>query len=237
MDKPTVCVTGSDERQKYLAQCLQEQGITVVRQAEFDAERLKGVDYLIGPVTLYRGGEISPEIKNACDKAGIKAINYMACEDFLLMNADLTAEGLLAVIIQNTNFSLINAHILILGQGRCGTAIHKLLSHFSRRIDIYDTVPAVFSGTPYHIVINTIPAPVIRKEHLIQLGSDGIFFEIASPPGGFDQAAIEELGSTLITCPGIPGRYCPRSAADAIAQAVLPELQALTHPIKRKETP
>jgi dipicolinate synthase subunit A len=227
MNKPTVCVTGCDERQKYLAQCLQEQGITVVRQAEFDPGQLAGIDYLIGPVTLYRGGAISPEIKEACDKAGVKAVNYMNCEDFLLLNADLTAEGLLAIIIQNTDFSLINAHILILGQGRCGTAIHKLLSHFSSQIDIYDTVPAFFSGTPYHIVINTIPAPVIRKEHLIQLGPDCIFFEIASPPGGFDQTAIKELGLTLITCPGIPGRYCPRSAANAIARAVLPELQAL----------
>ncbi|MCL2719472.1 MAG: hypothetical protein FWE14_11915 [Lachnospiraceae bacterium] len=225
MSKTTICVVGKDKRQNYLALYLQEQGLTVCRKEEFEPDNLKGFDYLVGPVTFYPAGKVSSEVGEACRKAQVKVINYMACEDLLSKNAELTAEGLLAIIIQNTNFALAASRILILGYGRCGKAILRLLSKFSCLVDIYDTVPASLKYASYNIVINTIPAPVCTKEFLIQFEPDCLFFEIASSPGGFDKIAIEEFALTLVNCPGIPGLYSPQSAGIAIGETVLKMMQ------------
>ena len=221
MSKSTVCVVGKDKRLEYLASYLQEHGIKVHRQEEFDSTKLCDSDYLVGPVNFYPDGKISAEIAESLSETEISIINYMACEDFLLKNAELTAEGLLAIIIKNTSFVLAEARILILGNGRCGRAIFEMLNLFPCQLDIYDTVPVSPFETPYNIVINTIPAPVLTKELLTQFEPDCTFFEIASPPGGFDKAAIEELNLNLIGCPGIPGKYSPRSAGEAIGRMVM----------------
>jgi len=228
MSKITVCVVGKDKRQNYLASYLQKRGITVIRQEDFIPNKLNESDYLVGPVSFYPGGKTLSHIEETCQKAEVEIINYMACEDFLFKNAELTAEGLLAIIIQNTNFALADAKILILGFGRCGKAILRILSRFSCLVDIYDTVPESPLGTSYNIVINTIPAPVCTKEFLRQFTSDCIFFEIASAPGGFDKIAMEEMGFVMIDCPGIPGLYSPKSAGAAIGQTVI----SIIHPRK-----
>ncbi|MCL2051523.1 MAG: hypothetical protein FWG91_07340 [Lachnospiraceae bacterium] len=221
MSKITVCVVGKDKRQKYLASYLEEQGLCVRYQEEFTPSQLKGNDYLVGPVTFYREGEIKAHAKEACEKALVEIINYMECEEFLLKNAELTAEGLLAIIIQNTSYALDDAKILILGNGRCGKAILSILSRFSCQVDIDDEIPESLPKDSYNIVINTIPAPVLTRAFLQKFAKDCVFFEIASPPGGFDKIAVEELNINLISCPGIPGLYSPQSAGKAIGQTVI----------------
>lgn len=222
MSQITICIVGEDKRQDYLELYLQEQGLMVRRMEAFDPDILPGNDILVGPVTFYRDQKLLPHIEEACNKAGVTVLNYMASEEFLLRNAFLTAEGLLSIIIQNTAFSLEESNVLLLGLGRCGKAIEKMLKRFSCRLDAYDTVPGTIplSGI-YNVVINTIPAPVITREHLQRFQSGCVLFEVASAPGGFDKAAAEELNLSLVSCPGIPGKYSPRSAGNAIGQTVI----------------
>lgn len=218
----TICVMGEDKRQDYLAQYLQEQGFIVKRHARFSPAILVGADILIGPVTIYKNGKLLPEIEEACNKEKVSVLNYMASEDFLLRNAELTAEGFLALLIQNTPFSLKEANILLLGLGRCGKALKKLLGKMDAHVDAYDVVPdKIPTAQSYRVVINTIPAPVISRDHLETFHPDCILFDIASAPGGFDKEAVEELALNLITCPGIPGKFSPQSAGYAIGESAI----------------
>ena len=48
-----------------------------------------------------------------------------------------------------------------------------------------------------------------------------ILLELASAPGGFDEALCRECGLTLLRAPGLPGKCAPKAAGEAIAGAVM----------------
>jgi dipicolinate synthase subunit A len=45
-----------------------------------------------------------------------------------------------------------------------------------------------------------------------------VVIDIASAPGGVDFEAAKQLGIAAKLCPGLPGKYSPRSAGEAAAQ-------------------
>ncbi|MCL2253862.1 MAG: hypothetical protein FWC09_05395 [Lachnospiraceae bacterium] len=231
MTQINICIVGKDKRQDYLGFYLEERGFTISRQEELHPESLSGIDFLIGPIAFYPEGKLRPDIEKLCREYNVKVLNYMACEDYLLRNAELSAEGLLAIIISNTAFTLDEANILILGLGRTGKALEKVLEKISLSITGYDILPdSIPAAASYDIVINTIPAPILTGKYLKEFRHDCAFFDIASVPGGFDLKAVEEMGLSLINCPGIPGKYSPLSAGFAIGRSV-------TNLMNRKDIP
>lgn len=222
MQNFTVCVVGTDSRQSYLAEYLRSEGHTALTYPDFKPEYLKGCDLLIGPVTFYQNGELIPEVSDACSLYHVPVLNYMSSREFLIANAELTAEGLLAYLIFNTPFSLFGSNALILGFGRCGSAIAKKLHALGCRVDAYDLVPTELEKPEsYDFIINTIPATVLTEEILKPLRKDCILFDIVTTPGGYDEEAVSRLGLLLIRCPQIPGNTAPKAAGYSIgAQAV-----------------
>lgn len=217
MSKFTVCVIGDDARQAYLAEYLEQQGILVHAYADWEPSYLEGCNLLIGPVNFYKEGELIPEISKACATYHVPVVNYMSNREFLIANAEIAAEGLLSYLILNTPFTLNGANALILGFGRCGSAIAKRLHVLGCRVDAYDLVPEKLDNPQiYDLIINTIPAKVITKDMLLSLRKDCILFDIATAPGGYDDEAVSHLGLKLIHCPGIPGATAPKSAGYAI---------------------
>ena len=69
----------------------------------------------------------------------------------------------------------------------------------------------------YDFIFNTIPAPVLLKEHLVKMKKHVTIIDIASAPGGVDFAAAARLNLSAFLCPGLPGKYAPVSSAQAIA--------------------
>ena len=67
-------------------------------------------------------------------------------------------------------------------------------------------------------MINTAPAQVIPD--LRAFKDSCILLELASAPGGIDKKAAGELGLELAVLRGLPGRYAPESAAQAMLAAV-----------------
>lgn len=217
MQKFTICVIGTDARQAYLAEYLEKAGMVVHTYPDWNASHLEGCDLLIGPVDFYQKGELRPEISEACAVHHIPVLNYMSSREFLISNAELTAEGFLSYLILNTPFALNGATALILGFGRCGSAIAKRLHVLGCRVDAYDLVPnQLEKPESYDFIINTIPAIVLTEEILTPLRKDCILFDIASAPGGYDEDAVLKLGMKLIRCPGIPGFTAPKTAGYAI---------------------
>ena len=222
MQKFRICIIGEDARQKYLSEYLLQEGMLVSQHPDWNPSYLEGCDLLIGPVHFYRNGELLPEIRDACAAYHVPILNYMSCREFLLANAELTAEGLLAYLILNTPFSLQGSHALVLGFGRCGSAIARRLHALGCRVDAYDLVPDTLErSADYDFVINTIPAPALDETQLSTLRRDCILFDIVTTASGFDQDAVKKLGMTLIPCPAIPGKTAPKTAGYAIgAQAI-----------------
>jgi dipicolinate synthase subunit A len=55
--------------------------------------------------------------------------------------------------------------------------------------------------------------------------SDTVLLELASVPGGFDMAAVNELGLHYVNGQGLPGKYAPRAAGKLIADYVIDKLK------------
>lgn len=206
-----------------------------------DAPEIYMKDFLklLHPRQTIAGGSIPKELARECLKRDISVIDFMKSDSLIIQNAYFTAEGLLARIITETNVSLKQLPILILGYGNCGFMIAEMLLFMQARITIFDidinrlalakTRP-VASVTQdrlkallpdFSIIINTIPAHILTTDCLEQISQDCLIFDIASEPGGFSKKGLEEMNLKRISCPGIPGNCMPKSAARLIGDTIL----------------
>ena len=86
---------------------------------------------------------------------------------------------------------------------------------------------SLYEDLPYRrfrLVFNTVPAHILGKEQLALLPKGALLIELASAPGGFDPELA--LGHHLKVCyaPGLPGKYCPETAAGIIGNYILKEM-------------
>ena len=58
----------------------------------------------------------------------------------------------------------------------------------------------------FDLIVNTIPAMVLDWRRLGWVNPDAFLLDLASAPGGVDQAAAKELGLRVLQAPGLPGR-------------------------------
>ena len=65
-----------------------------------------------------------------------------------------------------------------------------------------------------------IPAQVLDRRRLGWVNPGAFLLDLASAPGGVDQAAVKERGLRVLQAPGLPGRTAPVTAAAAIRDAV-----------------
>lgn len=167
----------------------------------------------------------------------IDSVDYLNDEGFALKNACLTAESALAIAVNESEKSLINSKILIIGYGRIAKALHKYLIPFTHNITVcarnsHQRDLAEINGAEacdfdalkiknnYDFVFNTVPFPVMNERELNALNVDALVIDLASFPGGIDKHQARANGIKLIQAWGLPGKYSPKTAGFFIAQTV-----------------
>ncbi|MDR1138716.1 MAG: hypothetical protein LBK70_02445 [Clostridiales bacterium] len=172
---------------------------------------------------------------------GITMHRYFDDQNLTLLNADLTAEGALASIIDNTKVSLLHLNVLLIGNGRVATAMTKLLSHNHVSVSILsreqddktytsnqsitkynfgDNIP----WDKYHCIVNTVPAMVLDYQ-LHYLSKDCFVLDVASLPGGVDFELAKQLDINTRHYLAIPSRVTPLTAASYIIQSIFKRLK------------
>lgn len=167
-----------------------------------------------------------------------RAIDLWADEALIQENAWLTAEGALAAAMQASDAALRDARCMVIGWGRIGAALTELLVAMDARVTVASRLAsgrnravergaeAVFTGEiagalPGHsLIFNTAPGMVLDADALKEIDRDAMVIDLASPPYGVDLSAAWALGLRAWREPGLPGRYCPRSAALALLRAM-----------------
>ncbi len=183
---------------------------------------------------LFTGGE-NPAF-TAC---GAKhKIDMLANETMTMKNAMATAEAAIAIIITQTEKTIFNENVLIIGFGRIAKIMANYLSALKANVTVcarkeiarteaelmgaraigFDMLKGQIGYNS--IIINTVPAPVISKKELLSANKNTLFLDLASKPGGIDFLAAEALGLKAIHALSLPGKYSPRSAAEYIEQTV-----------------
>lgn len=183
------------------------------------------------------GGGLTPEFLSYCCERGACVHDFFDDEDLTLKNAELTAEGALGIIIQNTESALCEMKILITGFGRVGKACAELMSKTGSEIYVYarsetarDEAESLgFHAMPFSdpeplkdadVIINTVPKTVISETELLEVKKDAFILDLASSPYGVDFDAAKRLNIRAQTAPGLPGKTAPKTAGKLIAQSI-----------------
>lgn len=151
-------------------------------------------------------GRISAAIRESAGKYGIMPMDYLEREELAVRNAAITAEGAIALAINEMPISLIGANVLVTGYGRISRALlHRLPAMGARiyavarkckdRAEISDNgctaVPMSQLGEASKnadVIFNTVPAPLFTREILAGIKQDALLIDLASKPGGVGAA-------------------------------------------------
>ena len=184
--------------------------------------------------------------KEACVTCGAKIVDYSQDEIFLLQNALPTAEGAVAIAMNEMRRTLFGSDALIVGYGRIG----KLLADLLVRMGVHVTVAArkasdlavaelhgckglLLEREPvtlqyrlpilkqdFHVIWNTVPSRVIDREILGNLHRNTVLIDLASSPGGIDYDAANSLGLKTVIALSLPGKVAPITAGEIIGNCV-----------------
>jgi dipicolinate synthase subunit A len=172
-----------------------------------------------------------------CAKKGAKCFDYNICEDFLTSNAHLTAEALVAMIINNLPISISEGTFLILGYGRIGKALSDMLKSMGGKVTACARKESDFAlmrkkgiegihtdnintVAGFDCLINTIPFKVTNEDFYKNLNSDCVIIDASASPGYIDTDAAKKYQLNVIGAFGLPGKISPASAGKAIVTTV-----------------
>ena len=199
---------------------------------------LESLPALLKPGGAVFGGRVSEKTAEIFGRNGFVITDYTKDEEFAVRNAAATAEGALAAAMTAQDITLFRQNILVIGLGRIGKSLVRILSGFGAH-----TAAAVRSpqnlvwaeilgcrGFPienlpdeisrFTLIFNTAPAAVLTRDVLYKAHKDVLIIDLASAPGGTDLAAAKELSLNAFGYNGIPGRTSPVSAGMTAAEVI-----------------
>lgn len=184
-------------------------------------------------------GNVSPEVMRLAEKLNVKIIDYFEREELKIANAVLTAESAVEIAMSETDTSLSEMTALVVGYGRIGKALCRLLKSFgcnvyaSARKDADKAWIRAFGYSPIdtgkikeeigrcELIFNTVPFMVLDKERLAGVRKDCLIIDLASKPGGVDFETARGEGLRVIWALALPGKKLKASAGRIICNTIL----------------
>lgn len=184
------------------------------------------------------GGSIPKEFRSQCEMKQGQCVDLMQSERVAYLNAVSTAEGSIAEAMAGGVTQISGSKSLVVGFGRCGAVLADKLRCLGADVTVMErkeksrarasayglkcvdfTEPHV-EWKKFEYIFNTVPALVLPAEILKQCRQEVTIIDIASKPGGVDYAAAEALGIQAKLCPGLPGKYAPKTAGEILAEEI-----------------
>ena len=184
------------------------------------------------------GGKIPQAFIDALHEKGVSVFDYANNEELMIKNAVPTAEGALALAINETPFTIWKSKCLIAGWGRIGKALARILNAMGTEVTIaarsstaraeaqtcgfkaIDTDKIIYTISSYDIIFNTIPAKIFTKPILEDISKDAVLIDLASKPGGVDFNAAKNLGVRVIWALSLPGKIAPITSGEIIKETI-----------------
>jgi len=259
-----IAVIGGDARMREVSRRISDMGFICLGQnAKSKNEIYSAVsasDAIILPMPCKKGEYLNApfsndgipfdELMSVCGKnrlilggmVGINAeciVDYANREELLIRNAVPTAEGAIAIAMEEMKTTLHGSRALVLGYGRIGFCLAERLKHLgadttvaarslkSRALAVnsglnavgFDNFEASLSGCD--VVFNTIPQKILDADALSALRTGTAIIDLASLPGGVDDYAASALGIRVIHALALPGKVAPITAGGIIADTVI----------------
>lgn len=195
----------------------------------------------LGPTVPLFVGTLKPAVARAAAAHRVRVVELAGVDVIAVANAVPTAEGAVQVAMERLPVTIHGAAALVVGFGRCGTALGRLLAAMGARVGVVSRsavelaraeamglVPWPWTAlakavADQDVIFNTVPAPVLDRGLLQRTRPDVLVVDIATAPGGTDWGAARELGRAAVLAAGLPGKVAPVSAGRILAK-YLPEL-------------
>ncbi|MDD2628322.1 MAG: dipicolinate synthase subunit DpsA [Clostridia bacterium] len=247
-------VIGNDNRTNIIREMLQKENRLVAA--------IKDADIVVGPTPFTKDGNTVTGTDTSCDeiisicrdkiliagamdkvkeKLNYKKIKYhdlMELEEVAFLNAVPTAEGAISRAMEMTDITLCGANVLILGYGRIGKVLSKMLIGIGAKIfcearnkknlaqieamgyNVVDLKELDEGLHLYDVIFNTIPDMVMNRERLDKLKKECVIIDLASFPGGVDFKYAETIDIKAELALALPAKVAPKSAAIYFKKAI-----------------
>lgn len=181
-----------------------------------------GTPVLVGVASRY--------LRELCTELALPLYEVAEHDLVAIPNAVPTAEGALALLLQETDITVNGMRALVLGFGRVGEAMSLRLRALGAEVLVANRgerrlarAKALGFATlnwgelaaalpECDAVVNTVPAPVLGRAELAALPAAALVVDLASGAGGTDFAAAAELGVRALHALSLPGKIAPVSA-------------------------
>lgn len=193
----------------------------------------------INPSALIFGGQIKPNLQKAFTEKSIKYCDYLTREELAIRNAVPTAEGAIKIAIEETPITLHGSKCLVLGYGRIGKILARMLQGMGANVWVearkYADL-AMIEGHGYEplalcevknfidefdIIFNTIPAMILDETLLKSVKSDALIIDLSSKPGGVDFSTARIMGIHVIWALSLPGKISPVTSGIIIKDTIM----------------
>ncbi len=198
-------------------------------------EKLKDAE-----VKLVCGGKFPAPFAEFCRENSIEVFDYYEREEFSVANAVPTAEGAIEIALRELPITLNGSNMLIIGYGRIGKVLAKLLSALGANVTVSARKDADFAWISangfkcavtgelaklleknrFDAIFNTVPKAVLGEAELLHIKGNTLIVDLASKPGGIDVEAAKSRSLNTIWALSLPGKCAPVSAGRIIADTV-----------------
>lgn len=183
-------------------------------------------------------GNIKKEFYEYSQNNNSEIIDLLKKEELTILNTISTAEGAIQIAMEETIKTIHSSNILILGFGRVGKTLANILKGIGANVycearkneDLawiktygYESITIDNLNenlNKFDIIMNTIPALVLKEKEINCLKKDCLLIDLASSPGGIDIKAAKEKGIKTIWALALPGKVAPLTSAEFIRDTI-----------------
>jgi dipicolinate synthase subunit A len=169
-------------------------------------------------------GWADKNLKMHADALSIRLHEYEWDRSLMLHRTPAIVEGLLKIVIENTDSTIHGANACVVGQGTIGAVLTRYLVAVGARTAVVARNPEqraaafVAGATPHRfeelpdiasrldLLFSTVPARVVGETVLSQLKRSALIVDVAAPPGGVDFNCAKRLGLKAIWGRGLGSR-------------------------------
>ena len=189
-------------------------------------------------------GQADENLKAHCRELGITLHEYESDTTLMFMRGPAIVEGLLKVMIENTDITIHKSKVCVVGQGTIGFLVTRYMvalgayTHVAARNRV-QRAAAHAAGAEAHtleeletlaanidIVVSTVPAPVVGRNVLRRLPPHALVVDLAAPPGGVDREVATELGVKFVWARGM-GMRAPKTVGGSQWQGIRQRIESI----------
>ncbi len=169
-------------------------------------------------------GWADQHLKAHGEALGISFHEYEWDKDLMLLRGPAIVEGMLRVIIENTDITIHKSTACVVGQGTIGLLVTRTLLALGATVHVaarnkVQRAEAHAAGAVAHglddlvvlaplldTLISSVPAQIVNRDILARLQKHALLVDLAAPPGGIDRDAARELGLKFVWARGMGSR-------------------------------